>query len=231
MPDVTVSILTCLRADLVRICVGSILIGGEDVNFILTSNGCPEAAKLFKELAAEFPNVTCVENEKNEGFWKPNNHALTLTKTKWLCLVNDDVVVPHGWLTKLKKGFENPESVFACPDNGCFSLDDKFRGFRGERREYCEGACLLIDTGIAKQHGLFEDMPGAAYCEDSHASLRFREMGYRLNWVPLQVGHVGGASSRHIPKAREWHEANQRFCQARWADYLKSKDRKFPCER
>ncbi len=169
-----------------------------------------------------------VVNAKNEGFWKPNNHALSLTITRFFCMVNDDVVVPKGWLEILKAPFAtNQNSVFSCPDGGCSALDDMCRGQFGAK-EYCEGACLLVDTAIAQKHGLFEPLPAPAYCEDAHASLRFRELGYKLNWVDLKIQHVRGATSRRIPEWRQWYRTNQLFMRKRWASYLKT--RIFPHE-
>ncbi len=229
MPDVTVSILTHSQLGRAKTCIAAIMAGGEDVKFILTANGNPEAAAYFSQLAAEFPNITVVVNPNNEGFWKPNNHALTLTDTRWLCLVNDDLIVPKGWLTILKKPFlDYPgDSVFSCPDSGCSELLPSFHGKVG-RKEYCEGSCLMIDTAIAKKHGLFLPLPGLAYGEDSYASLRFRELGYRLHWVPLRVNHAIAQTSRGVPQVRIWQSENHGYLVRRWEHYLKVRTFGYP---
>lgn len=228
MPDVTVSIITYSQVDHAKRCIASVLAGGEEVNLILTANGNPEAAKFFEEVARNTPNVTVVINPTNEGFWKPNNHALTLTNTRWLCLCNDDVIVPRGWLDPLKKPFlVHPNSVFSCPDGGCSALLPDFTGTIG-RKEYCEGALLLIDTAIAKKHGLFEPLPGLCYGEDSHSSLRFRQLGYNLHWVPLKITHARGATSKTVPSVRKWQEQNHAYLRQRWSHYLKCRRMDFP---
>ena len=229
MPEVTVSILTYSQLAHAKRCIASVLAGGEEVNLILTANGNAEAAAYFTELAQNLPNVRVVVNAANQGFWKPNNHALTLTDTRWLVLLNDDAMVPYGWLNKLKRPFlDYPnDSVFSCPDDGCSELQASFHGKWG-KKEYCEGSCLMIDVVIAKRHGLFEPMPGLAYGEDSHASLRFRELGYRLHWVPLQIIHARAQTSRTVPEVSQWQEQNHQFLRKRWAHYLLTRRMDYP---
>lgn len=225
-PEVTVSILCHSQLARAKSCITSIMSGGEQVNFILTANGNPDARKYFTELSERFAGIKVVVNETNQGFWKPNNHALSVTETRWLVLVNDDVLVPKNWLDVLRKPFlTDTKAVFSCPDGGCSELRYDFMGQVG-RKEYCEGACLMIDVAIAKKHGLFEPMPGLAYGEDSHASLRFRELGYNLHWVPLQIRHERAATSRTMPEANTWMHLNHAHLRRRWSHYLNPQVRK-----
>lgn len=228
MPEVTVSILTYNQLGPVKACLASILRGGEDVKFILTSNGNKEVANYFNEFSMVHPNVTVIENATNEGFWKPNNHALTLCDTKYFCMVNDDITVTFGWLNILKKPLQQHErSVFCAPDSGCTALRWDFHGTYGPK-EYCEGALLLCNTEIIKKHGLFEPLPGLAYGEDSHASLRFREMGYNLHWVPMMLTHLRGATSRHVQEVHKWQEENHAYLRKRWDYYLARRTFDYP---
>lgn len=229
MPEVTVSILTYSQVGFARRCIESILNGGEEVAFILTANGNEEAANYFRDVASRVPNVTVVVNPTNQGFWKPNNHALTLCETPFFCMVNDDVAVPRGWLTLLKKPFRDfpNDSAFSGPDDGCSELTSSFHGKFG-RREYIEGSCMLACTAVVKKHGLFDEMPGLAYAEDSNASLKFRELGYRLHWVPLRINHARAQTSRHVPEVRIWQELNHAYCRNRWANYLKFRSFDYP---
>lgn len=226
IPEVTVSILTYTRLDLAKACITAIMNCGEPVNLILTANGNPQAAKYFTELAERFAGIKVVVNESNHGFWKPNNHALTLVETRWMLLCNDDVIAPKNFLAALKQPFLNdPRAVFSCPDGGCSELNYDFNGKIG-RKEYCEGALLLVDAAIAKKHGLFEELPGMAYGEDSHASLRFRELGYNLHWVNLRIQHARAATSRSVPEVAKWMQLNHAHLRKRWNHYLKPHVRK-----
>ncbi len=229
MPEVTVSILTYSQVGFARRCIESILAGGEEVAFILTANGNAEVEKYFNEVAARVPNVRVVVNATNQGFWKPNNHALTLCTTPFFCMVNDDVAVPKGWLEILKKPFRDfpNDSAFACPDGGCSELMANFHGKIG-RKEYCEGSCLLASTAVMKKHGMFDEMPGLAYAEDSNASLKFRELGYRLHWVPLRINHARAQTTRTVPEVRIWQELNHAYCRKRWAQYLQFRTFDYP---
>lgn len=221
MSKVTVSILTYTALEHSKRCIQTVLSHTKDVHLILTANGNPKVAAYFQELASQIANITVVVNEKNEGFWKPNNHAFSLCRTPYFVMLNDDAVPPPGWLDKLMAPLEeNEKGAVSGPDDGCCSLHDTFHGFRGPMREYVEGSCMMVKTDVARQHGLFEEMPAPAYGEDSFLSLRYRELGYTLHWVPLRVPHVRAATSRHIPDVRRWQQMNHAFLRRRFSQYL-----------
>jgi len=51
----------------------------------------------------EFPMVGVVENNKNLGFSRANNHALRLFKSRYILLCNPDIVLEPDWLEKMMK--------------------------------------------------------------------------------------------------------------------------------
>lgn len=222
MSKFTVSILTYTQLDRAKSCIQSVLAGGGDVKIILTANGNPGAATYFKELEKIDNRFLVVVNDKNEGFWRPNNHAFAISDSEFFVMLNDDATVTPGWLDKLVAPFRDERVALTCPDGGCSALGSDFSGRPGAK-EYCEGACLMVRTSIARKHGLFEEMPGLAYGEDSHLSLRYRELGYLLSWPKVQISHIRGATSRSMPEVKEWQRANHAFLQKRWAGYIRTR--------
>jgi GT2 family glycosyltransferase len=205
----------------------------------LTANGNPCVADYFREFAAEFTSrsdgffdVLVVENEKNEGFQKPNTEMLNRCETPFAVFLNDDAIPPPEWLQKLVEPFDaDVDMVSVGQQNACCSLRENFFGYKGDRYEYVEFSAAMIRTSVAKEHGLFSDYIEFAGCDDSDFSLRMRELGYHIAKADFAIRHEVGATRRNVPGLAEIFQRNLAACQHRWADYLKSKDRKFPCER
>ncbi len=67
-------------------------------------------------VARAFPEFSVTRNTKNLGFAKANNIGIRLSRGKYLCLVNSDVVLPPGCLSALLDYMEaNPDVAVAGP--------------------------------------------------------------------------------------------------------------------
>ncbi len=233
MPRFTVSILTYTALPQAKACIASVLRSTLPFNLILTANGNSEAGEYFESLRREYDNIRVVHNSTNLGFIEPNRFAFGLAETPFFVMLNDDATVPPDWLEKMVAPFDRDLDM-ACvgQQNACCSLDENFQGFKGPRYEYAEGSCLMVRSMLVKKIGLFSDYLTFANCEDSDLSLRAREAGYHIACAPFAIQHeVGATRKRGVPGLAEAYQKNLAACQARWADYLKSKDRKFPCEK
>jgi GT2 family glycosyltransferase len=67
-------------------------------------------------VAAEFPQVTLVEQKPNLGFAGGNNVAFQHARGRYVLLLNSDTVVRPGWLTELVRyGDAHPEAGLIAP--------------------------------------------------------------------------------------------------------------------
>ncbi len=215
-----------------KACIASVLQSKQEFRLILTANGNHEVADYFRGLADCFPFVEVVVNNKNLGFMEPNRRAFEKCETEFFVLLNDDALVPPDWLDKMAAIMDADETVaIVGQDNACCSLRDNFYGFKGPRYEYVEFSCAMLRTNAVREQGLFSDYLEFANCEDADCSLRMREAGWKIAKADFQIGHEVGATRKYVPGLAEIFQRNLAACQHRWADYLKSKDRKFPCER
>lgn len=231
-PRATVSIVTYTALRQAKACIASVLKSTAPFNLILTANGNHDAGRYFRELSEEFQNIRVFENSINMGFQTPNKNALLHCDTDFFVMLNDDTTVQKGWLEDLIQPFDaDPGVAIVGQQNACCSLDENFCGFKGPRFEYAEFSCAAVRTDIMKEHGLFSDYLDFANCEDSDTSLRMRELGYKIARAPFAVHHEVGATRPNVPGLSAIYRRNLKACQERWADYLKSKDRKFPHER
>lgn len=228
----TVSLLTYTALPQAKACIASVLKSTQPFDLILTANGNAEAGDYFEELKAEYGNIRVIHNERNEGFIRPNRFAFELCGTPFFVTLNDDATVPPDWLDKMVALFDRDvDMAIVGQNNACCSLKDDFSGFRGPRYEYVEFSCAMVRTSIMRELGLFSDYVTFSNCEDSDASLRAREAGYHIACADFAIQHEVGATRKHVPGLAAIYQKNLAACQARWADYLKSKDRKFPHEK
>lgn len=224
----TISILCHSQLELAKLCIRSVLNGGGEFDLILTANGNPDAAQYFNLLAKIHPHIRVVVNEVNKGFIFPNEVALSLTNTELFCMVNDDCILPLGWLGKIKPSFElNPKAAIVGPRG--FRLRDNFvGGLEGSPIEYIEGVCLAVRTDLAKQHGLFDPELKWAYGEDAELSIRMRSLGYTIHQADFPIHHKPGSTSCNVPETRVYFAKNHNYLRKKWAEYLKT--HRFPHE-
>lgn len=232
MPRFTISVVCYTNLSGAKACIASVLRSTLPFNLILTANGNEEASQYFSSLRREFPFISVVTTSKNTGFIAPNKFAFSMCKTDFWVALNDDAIVPPNWLELLVEPFDRDEKMaIVGQENACCSLRDNFYGFKGARYEYAEFSCAMVRTSIMRELGLFSDYLEFANCEDSDVSLRAREAGYRIAKADFSIIHEVGATRKHVPGLAEIFQRNLATCQKRWADYLKYKDRKFPCEK
>jgi ADP-heptose:LPS heptosyltransferase len=232
-PKFSVSVLAYQNIALTKRCLASVMANSKDFELILTDNGCKDGtADYFDQLARENPEiVTVFHNPKNEGFIEPNRRAFGLARGKYLVLLNNDTVVPAGWLETLCAPFSMyPDCALSGPAGACCQLRADFHGEAGPRFEYLEGSCLMIDIEKVRplEPNLFPPELVGAYGEDSYLSLRVRSAGHSIQRVPILFQHVQAATSAIVPQCREWQANNHAFLQKRFARYMKAHRFNYP---
>lgn len=232
IPEFSISILTYTALPLAKRCIESVMAGGGDFDLHLTDNGgAPEVGRYFDDCASRFANVHVTHNLRNLGFIAPNRAVFYASKSKYHILLNDDTVVPPGWLNLLKAPFAaDPRCAMTGPAGGCGQLRSDFHGEAGPRFEYLEGSMLCMDREkvAALEPHLFHPELEGAYGEDSYLSLRMREAGYNLHRVAIAYTHYRGCTSAVVPQCREWQEKNHAFLQRRFVRYILGHSFEYP---
>lgn len=123
-------------------------------------------------LRNEYPNITLIENNKNVGFGRANNQALSLIDSRYVLLLNTDAFVERDTIAKTVQYMDtNPQ---------CGILGVKFLGGDGELQPSCRffptpWNIFLNRSGLKrffKRARLIDDMSW------DHASIR------DCDWVP-----------------------------------------------
>ena len=109
-----VSIVVITRDNLVfsKLCLESVLANTDypDYELIVVDNGSgEELLSYLDQLTDRFPFIRVVRNETNRGFAAANNQGLALATGDRFVLLNNDTIVPHGWLTRLVRHLDEPQ--------------------------------------------------------------------------------------------------------------------------
>ena len=104
---------------------------------IIADNGSTDDSVSF--LAANYPNISCLQSDTNEGFAGGYNWALSLVDADYYVLLNSDVEVTPNWLEPMVSLLDNNQVIAACqPKIKSYSNKDSF--------EYAGASGGWIDT-------------------------------------------------------------------------------------
>ncbi|MBL7645977.1 MAG: glycosyltransferase [Candidatus Hydrogenedentes bacterium] len=182
-----------------RQCIASILENTEgEYRLILVDNGSTEAVYEF---FCAVPGAVPIRSETNLGFAAGVNLGLRVAEGHVL-LLNNDTLVPRGWLTGLCAALESapdigvvgPMSNYVSgsqliPELRFESLDD-INAYAEERRAQhggrlrdvarLVGFCMLIRDRVVAEVGLMDEAFGLGNFEDDDYCVRVLRAGYRL---------------------------------------------------
>ena len=81
-----------------------------DYELIVVDNGSgEELLSYLDQLTDRFPFIRVVRNETNRGFAAANNQGLAQATGDRFVLLNNDTIVPRGWLTRLVRHLDDPQ--------------------------------------------------------------------------------------------------------------------------
>jgi hypothetical protein len=141
IPDISIVIVNHNTRELLHDCLRSIEMDGGQITLqvIAVDNGSRDGSAEM--VMQQFPWVTLIRNNSNEGFAKPNNQGLQRATGRYCLLLNSDTIVkPHSLKTLIAFMDAHPE-VGACgprlvnPDG---TLQRSCRNFPSLWRHFCD---------------------------------------------------------------------------------------------
>lgn len=227
--DLSIIIINWNTRDILRQCLELIPAAVGDLSFelILVDNGSTDGSQVM--VRSHFPWARLVANKENLGFPKAVNQGIRASTGKYLALVNSDVMIPAGVLSRLVNYLqEHPQVAAVGPqlmgDDGRLQRSGGFAptpvralkhiipgscGLTVRSRaadgflpvDWLCAACMVMPEKVVREVGMLDDSH-FMYAEDMEYGLRLKRAGWQLHLLPgVRVIHLGRASSTGISAA------------------------------
>jgi N-acetylglucosaminyl-diphospho-decaprenol L-rhamnosyltransferase len=185
--DVTIVIPVFNQLEFTRQCLDSLSACGYDDSMIVVVNNASTDGTV--EFLATRPKLRVIQNTENRACAAAWNQGFHASKTKWTVFLNNDTVVPSGWLESLVDFAGKSGVSIASPGMGEGKLDYDLAGYaRGfvtemkgvQRRGTANGACFMVARKVFETIGGFDENFRKGGNEDDDFFWRARDAGFRL---------------------------------------------------
>jgi GT2 family glycosyltransferase/MoaA/NifB/PqqE/SkfB family radical SAM enzyme/cytochrome c-type biogenesis protein CcmH/NrfG len=207
LPLVSIIVLTYNQMSYTRKCLESIIKNTQvPFELIVVDNSSSDGTVEYLEseltqLISE-DRLRVIKNNENLGFAKGNNQGIMASKADYIMLLNNDVVVTQGWLSRMIAcaekdpmiGIVGPKSNYVSGpqlvENVSYDTKD-LNGLERYADEFAEnnlgkttpflrvvGFCMLIKRAVINKIGGLDTRYGLGNFEDDDFSLRAKLAGY-----------------------------------------------------
>lgn len=242
-PKVSIVILTHNNWKLSQQCVDSLL---KNTNyplceFIIIDNASTDGTVSWLNTLTH-PQVRTILLSENSGCTAGNTIGMMNAKGDYLILLNNDTVVPDGWLSRLLRPFSIGEGVGAVgPVSNHVGNDQILDMYVGDGSHapdpvwlnefyqlYKHGLrytellgfyCIAIKREVIEKVGYLDAEFGNGMFEDNDYCLRIRKSGYKLAIAEdAFVYHHGGATFKHWAdeKYHALFHKNKTYFETKW---------------
>jgi GT2 family glycosyltransferase len=202
----------------------------KDFDVILVDNASTDGSG--EKLRDEFNDIIFLITSSNLGFTGGNNIGIQYAldnQFDYILMLNNDVFVDQKFIYHLKNYldlhpdigavqpliYHHPERSKIWNGGGFFNrmLAKSFsnRTFDGnidpKEIDWISGCAFMVRSSVLKETGLFNEKY-FAYHEDVDLSLRIKDAGYKLVFIPQAIiYHIGGGSSNSSEKRKEGYQS------------------------
>jgi GT2 family glycosyltransferase/2-polyprenyl-3-methyl-5-hydroxy-6-metoxy-1,4-benzoquinol methylase/tetratricopeptide (TPR) repeat protein len=218
-------------------CIDSIrLVTEEPYEFVLVDNGSTDGTA---EYLPTVPNARVVLNPENRGFPAAANQGIRAATGRQILLLNNDTVVPAGWLGRLLRPLaEDPRVGLVGPCSNEVSGEQRVavdyadlegleefaarhaveNAGRREATDRLVGFCLLVRRAVIDQIGLLDERFGLGCFEDDDFCRRALAAGWTAVIArDAYVHHYGGLTFKADGVDFGWLlRANETRFQQKW---------------
>jgi polysaccharide pyruvyl transferase CsaB len=239
----SIVIVTWNNLDYTRQCIQSLLADQTwpNLKLIVVDNASTDGTvQYLTELSEGNENILCLANRENLGFAAANNIGLKhVEDSEYVVLLNNDTVVPKGWLANLLKHLKNPEigavgpvtnsigneAMIEVPYTDVKEMERFALAYTAEHEaEFFEIGvlamyCMAMRREVFDQVGPLDERFGVGMFEDDDYARRLREKGFRIICAEdAFVHHWGRASFSKLNNTEytEIFEKNLALFEEKW---------------
>ena len=239
----SIVVVTYNNLALSRLCLESVVRNTAYPNYelvVVDNHSSDGTQDYLKTLATQYANVSIILNDDNLGFARANNQGLEHATGEFLILLNNDTIVPPGWLSRLIRHLQDETIGLIGPVTNFVGNDAKvdvdYVNWRemeafaralnwrhdGELADipmlamYCVGMRRSVFEAI----GRLDEQFGVGLFEDDDYTIRMRQKGYRVVCAPdVFVHHFGQAAFGQLIRDGRYNQLwdqNRQLYEAKW---------------
>ena len=221
--------------------------GYDDYEIIVADDNSSESIELLRD---NFENLVLIRNEANLGFLKNCNHAASKARGQYFVFLNNDTQVQKNWLKELLSCFALSDNIglagskllyesgrlqeaggIIWQDGSGWNYGNDDNPKRPEYNyvkevDYISGASVMIDAGLWREIGGFDELFAPAYYEDTDLCFQVRKEGYKVMYQPFSaVVHFEGIThGTDVNKGvKKYQVVNRKKFVDKWQQVLQCK--------
>jgi len=199
----SVIIVTYNNLALTRLCLESLFRNTDYPNYeviVVDNNSSDDTPGYLVKLNERQENLKIILNETNLGFAKANNQGIGRSSGDYIVLLNNDTIVPRGWLSRLLKHLDDPKVGLVGPVTNFVGnearLEVSYRTW-AEMEEFAQDQtwrnhgriadihmlamfCVAMRRDVFEEIGELDEQFGIGMFEDDDYSIRVKQKGYRV---------------------------------------------------
>lgn len=242
-PKVSIIVVTYHNLELTHLCIESIFQNTTypDYEVIIIDNASSDGTRNFlRYLARTRPAVKIILNDDNLGFAAANNQGLRMAQGDYLVLLNNDTVVPKGWIDPMLRHLDTPDIGLVGPVTNSvgneakidvtYSSLDQMDDFSDRYTARHHGRifdipmlamfCIAMRREVFEKIGFLDEKFGIGMFEDDDYSRRAQNLGFRTVCAEdAFVHHYGQASFKKLiangTYQKLW-DKNQAYFESKW---------------
>ncbi len=215
--NLTIIIVTIKSQNVIDQCLKSI---DSDIKKIIVENSQDQT--FTDNLKKNYENIECYVTGKNLGMGAGNNYGINKSNTRYVMILNPDVILRRDTLKKIFDISKNLDFAILCPLN-----EDKkypnFKNFNEEENEkknlievnQVDGYAMILDKN--QFNGTFFDEKIFMYLENDDLCLRVKKDNKKiLVYKDSLISHLGAQTVdqkyyQQLEFSRNWHWNWSRF--------------------